>query len=48
MACLPDPGEKKKYLPFDVGWHGTPTLFIAMNGLDGNAKEFGQLFLRFT
>lgn len=48
MTIFPEPGKKKEYLSLNMGRHGTPTLFIAVNGFDRDAKKFRQTFLGFV
>ena len=38
-------GEQKQNLPFGVGRDLSPALFIAVQGLERNAKELRQFFL---
>ena len=40
-----DPGDHEKHLSFHCRRNGTPTLFIAVNGLDRGPQQLGHLFL---
>ena len=33
---------------FGVGWHGAPALLVAMDGLEGDTKQLGELLLGFA
>ncbi len=46
MAALVD--KEKVELPLHVHRHGTPTLFITLNGFQGNTKQLAELFLGFA
>jgi hypothetical protein len=37
--------EKKEDLPLNMGWNCPSTLFITMNGFNGNTQQISQLFL---
>lgn len=41
-------GNQKENLSFHMGRYGSPPLFIAVNGLDGNAKKLRHLPLCFS
>jgi hypothetical protein len=40
--------EKEKDLAFNVGRNRSPSLFVAMNGLQCNSEQFSHLFLCFS